>query len=278
VNKRLTHRLLSIVLTALAATATAHATQVALIGDASVNTARPTTNFGTLSNLYVGNGNTAFLQFDLSTLPAGLTASQVSHATLTIFVNRVNAAGVVTLSPATSTWSESGVTYDTIPSIGTAAGNFSASTAGQFVTFDVTSLVQGWVTTPATNFGLALSSAAANLLLDSKENDETAHPAALDITITSTCATGPQGPIGPQGIQGVPGVPGIPGPAGANGAPGPIGPQGIEGPIGPAGPQGLIGPAGATGTFSEEGNWQSSTTYQVGQIVYCAAWSTNGSG
>jgi hypothetical protein len=58
-------------------------------------------------------------------------------------------------------------------------------TAVQYVTLDVTSLVQGWVTAPATNFGLALTSTAADVLLDSKENDETGHAASLDITITS---------------------------------------------------------------------------------------------
>jgi hypothetical protein len=161
-------------LTALAFTAAAHATQVAPVGDASVSTARPSTNFGTLSNLYVGNGNTALLQFDLTTLPTGLTSVQIAHA-------------------ATSAWSESSVTSSTAPSPGASAGMFTVSTAGQYVTLDVTSLVQGWVTTPATNFGFALSSGTANLLLDSKENDETAHPASLDITITSTGATGPQG-------------------------------------------------------------------------------------
>src|SRR5580698_9294535 len=83
-------RLLALSLAAIFSTSAAHATDVALIGDAHVSLLRSTTNFGTLANLYVGNGNTAFLQFDLSTLPSGLTAGQVSQATLTVFVNRVN--------------------------------------------------------------------------------------------------------------------------------------------------------------------------------------------
>ena len=195
----------------------AHATNVALTGDAHVSLTRSTTNFGTLANLYVGNGNTALLQFDLSTLPAGLTSSQVAHATLTVFVNRVNTGGTVSLSPVTSAWSESAVTYATIPTIGAPVDGFSAATAGQYVTLDVTSLVQGWVTAPATNFGLALTSTAANVLLDSKENDETGHAASLDITITSMGATGAQGPAGAPGIQGTPGLNGAPGIAGATG-------------------------------------------------------------
>jgi hypothetical protein len=243
-------------LSALLLASAAHATEVTLTGDASVSTARPTTNFGYLSNLYVGNGSTALLQFDLTSLPAGTTASQISGATLTVFVNRINAPGAVTLAPITSAWTESGVTAATIPSIGTPTGTFAPAASGQFVALNVTSLVQGWVTTPSTNFGFALASAAGNLLLDSKESDQTGHAATLDITITSSGATGPQGPIGPQGIQGIPGAMGSPGL------------QGI---------QGLPGPAGPTGTFSEVGDWSPATSYILGQIVFCSACTANGS-
>ena len=192
-------RLVAVFIATFFTSSVARATDVALTGDAHVNLTRSTTNLGTLANLYVGNGNTALLQFDLSTLPSGLTAGQVSQATLTVFVNRVNSGGSVSLSPVTSTWSESTVTYATIPTIGTPINSFMASAAGQYVTLDVTSLVQGWITTPATNFGFALSSGSANLLLDSKENDETGHAATLDITISSA---GTQGAQGPQGIPG----------------------------------------------------------------------------
>lgn len=118
------------------------AAEVALTQDAHVNSTRPTTNFGTLSNLYVGGGNTAFLQFDLTTLPAGITASQVSKATLTLFVNRVNTGGTVTVSPVTSAWNESTVTYATAPTVGTSFGSFASATSGVYVTVDLTSLVQ----------------------------------------------------------------------------------------------------------------------------------------
>jgi hypothetical protein len=70
------------------ATRAAYATDAVLTGDASVNSARATTNYGSLSNLYVGNGYTSFLQFDLSVLPSGTTAAQVSKATLRLYVNR----------------------------------------------------------------------------------------------------------------------------------------------------------------------------------------------
>src|ERR1700685_3759338 len=63
-----------------------YAADMPLTGDAHVNTAHASTNYGSLSNLYVGNGNTAFLQFDLSALPSGTTSAQISRATLTVFV------------------------------------------------------------------------------------------------------------------------------------------------------------------------------------------------
>jgi hypothetical protein len=210
----------------------AHATEVALTNDAHVNSTRVTTNFGTLANLYIGAGNTALLQFDLSTLPAGITASQVSRAILTVYVNRVNAGGAVTVSPVTSPWNELAVTFATIPAIGGSTAGFTAANAGVYVTLDVTALVQGWVTAPAGNNGLALASAVASLLLDSKENDETGHAPKLDITITSMGATGAAGAVGLQGIQGVQGTPGIQGATGAQGIPGLAGPTGLTGAVG----------------------------------------------
>jgi hypothetical protein len=286
VNHRVFGRLLSLVFATLASTSIANAAQVTLVGDASVSTARPSTNFGTLSNLYVGNGNSAYLQFDLGSLPAGTTSSQIARATLTVFVNRVNAAGSVSLAPVTSGWSESAVTSSSAPTVGATSGIFMAAAAGQYVTLDVTALVQGWVTTPATNFGFALTSDTANLLLDSKENDETGHAATLDVTITSEGATGPQGvqgPQGPIGATGANGAQGPIGPAGANGAAGTVGPQGVAGPIGPAGAAGANGADGATGAAGPVGtigvvtNWSSTVTYQVGQVVFCVACSSNGS-
>jgi hypothetical protein len=122
--------LLALVGAAIFTSTAAHATDVTLTGDTNVSSSRSTTNFGSLANLYVGNGNTALLLFDLSTLPAGVTASQVSRATLTVFVNRVNAGGPVNLSAVTSAWSELAVTYASIPTIGPTVNGFTATTAG----------------------------------------------------------------------------------------------------------------------------------------------------
>jgi hypothetical protein len=201
------------------------AVEATLVADAHVNSARPSVNSGAISNLNVGGGYTALLQFDLSTLPTGTTAAQVSRATLRLYCNRMDTAGLVSVQPVGGTWGEYNVTFATLPSLGSAAQVVSVSQAGAYVAVDVTALVQGWVSAPATNNGLALTAGTAVVQFDSKENDLTGHAAVLDVALTSggtgvVGATGPAGPVGPTG------------PAGATGATGPAGPQGPQGAAG----------------------------------------------
>jgi hypothetical protein len=248
-------RRLMVCILLLCASGVAWATQATLTGDSFVSTSRPSSNFGGLSNLYVGNGNTALLQFDLSSLPAGTTAGQIAGATLRVYVNRVYTAGVVSMLPVISPWIESGVTSTTAPTLGTAAGSFSITQGYIYVAVDVTALVKGWVGTPSSNDGIAITASSASLVLDSKENDETGHPAQLDITLS-----GPQGPAGQVGLTG------------ATGPAGPTGSQGIQGPAGPSGATGATGPVGATGVqgppVAFRGPWTSSTTYAIGDAVF----------
>lgn len=163
--------------------AAAWATDAPLIGDASVNSAQPSLNFGNLANLTVGQGNTALLQFDLSTMPSGTSSAGVLKATLRVFVNRVGTSGTLAVAPVLTQWNESTVTYNTFPGIGTEIGSgVAAEAAGDYVTFDVTGQVQNWIAQPATNFGLALTSSGL-VYLDSKESTTTSHPATLDVTV-----------------------------------------------------------------------------------------------
>ena len=94
-----------------AAALPALAVEATLVADAHVNSARPAVNSGAISNLNVGGGYTALLQFDLSTLPAGTTAVQVSRATLRLYCNRVDTAGLVSVQPISSSWGEYSVTF-----------------------------------------------------------------------------------------------------------------------------------------------------------------------
>jgi hypothetical protein len=206
------------------------AVEATLVADAHVNNARPSVNSGTISNLNVGGGYTTLLQFDLSTLPAGTTSSQVSRATLRLYCNRMDTPGLVNLQPVSSSWGEYSVTYATLPSLGSVSQTMQVDQAGAYLAVDITALVQGWLNTPASNNGIALTAATAAVQFDSKENDLTGHAPVLDVTLASTGPAGPAGPMGPPGQAGV---------AGQTGAEGPAGPQGISGPQGPQGAAGL---------------------------------------
>jgi hypothetical protein len=145
------------------AVSAANATELTVAGDAYVSSAHPATNYGGLTNLYLCNGDIALVQFDLASLPAGTTASQISRATLRALVTRINTAGAVSVQPVTSSWAEPAVTDATIPSLGQALAWFEPTSMQQFVVIDITAIVQGWVTTPSSNHGIALTSASANL-------------------------------------------------------------------------------------------------------------------
>jgi hypothetical protein len=246
---------------------TAHAVEATLIADTHVNSALPTVNSGGLANLNVGNGYTTLLKFDLSLLPAGTASAQVSRAILRLYVNRLDTAGLVSLQPITSAWQEGSVTYATIPSLAAATQVVNVTQSGAYIALDVTAVVQGWIANPTTNNGLALSAATASLQLDSKENDLTAHPAALDIVTVSqgpAGATGAAGPAGPPGATGSVGLPGATGPAGS---PGPAGLAGATGPKGDPGATGATGPAGLSGSLPYQGVYSSTTNYAANDVV-----------
>ncbi|HWW22292.1 MAG TPA: DNRLRE domain-containing protein [Edaphobacter sp.] len=227
----------------------AFAVEATLVADAHVNSALPAVNSGAISNLNVGGGYTALLQFDLGVLPTGTTATQVSRAVLRLYCNRADTAGLVSVQTPGAAWGEYSVTYATLPSLGSASQVFSVNQAGVYVTVDVTALVQGWITAPATNFGVALTAGTATVQFDSKENDLTGHAPELDVTLVSVGAVGPAGPAGPTG---------------ATGATGPTGPTGATGPVGPMGP---AGPAGNGSGLAYRGEYASGTNYAVNDLV-----------
>jgi collagen type VII alpha len=238
--------------------------QVTLVGDAHVSSAQPAVNSGSLSNLNVGGGYTALVQFDLGMLPAGTTPAQIAKATLRVYCNRADVPGVVQAELVGGAWTESSVTYATLPAMGAPFQTAQVTGAGEFVTFDVTSAVQGWVGTPGTNFGLALVAGSGTVVqFDSKENDETAHAPELEIALVGSGA----GTIGPAGPQGTVGTAGVAGPQGVQGATGAIGASGSAGLQGEVGPQGVPGISGTGGGIAYLGTYAAGETYGVGNVV-----------
>jgi hypothetical protein len=228
------------------------------------------TNYGAATTLNVGgtSADQALVQFDLSQLPAGTTASSIAKATLIVFVTKLGSTGTVnfdTVSAATP-WTESGVNGNS----GIAAGSVVATSvainaADDYIAVDATGAVQGWVTTPSSNNGFLITpntGTGVNVSFDSKESTTTSHPAVLIITLMgSGGAAGATGATGPTGSNGNPGATGPTGPtgptggsSGSGGATGPTGPTGANGSAGATGPTGANGSAGATGPTGANGS------------------------
>jgi hypothetical protein len=106
----------------------------------------------------------------------------------------------VSVQPVNGAWTELGVTYQTLPPLGTVVTGQSVRATGKFVTLDVTGVVQQWV--------------SGSVQFDRKENDEAAHATTLDIALVGS-SSGTTGSVGATGATGVTGAQEIQGLSGA---------------------------------------------------------------
>jgi len=213
-------------------------------------------NYGSQQFVRVGSPSAfqALVQFDLSTLPPGTTASNVTSATLVLFTRAVATAGTVSVSLANASWTESGVNGSNTPSAAPPVSyTASTSSAGAWIHVDVSSFVRSWLNGTTNNGFIITPNGSVDVIFDSKENSATSHPAALEITLSSAGSTGATGVTGPTGATGVTGATGATGATGVTGATGAIGPAGVTGPAGPTGSQGPTGSAGSNGAQGATG-------------------------
>ena len=211
-------------------------------------------NFGTNPNLVVSATNTGYLKFKLTpTLPTGTAGSDVSKATLKIYVGNVSVPGTIDVVQVADNWSEKTITARTAPALADllATGvSIDASRKGQYLLIDVTGAVKNWLDT-SNNYGLALvGHDATSVTFDSKENSQTSHEPELVVALNSRM--GPQGPQGERGEKGETGASGAQGAEGAQGPQGQIGPQGPQGEKGDSGAKGDPGPAGPPGPVANK--------------------------
>ena len=140
---------------------------------------------GSLPYLTVDSKHNALLKFDLSTIPPGKTASNVANATLTVFVNRVTTAGSVSLARVMGDWDEGSIPAVSFTNLGGQVAVIFGTAKGNFVRFDVTDLVKGWLSGTINNDGIAVKADTSGngvmIALDSKENTATGHSAQLQI-------------------------------------------------------------------------------------------------
>src|SRR5579859_4680701 len=236
----------------------------------SYTSAGSSTNYGTNALLdVIGGSQTTYIQFNLSSIPSGYVGSNVSKATLKLYVNAVNTAGNFNIVYVTTARSESAITVKTSPSLGgtiASAVPVTTSSLNQYILIDITSAVQAWLNGTQANNGIGLvGNGSLSASFDSKENTSMSHPPELDIVFVNS---GPQGPVGPQGPAGQQGLQGPQGPIDLTGATGAQGPQGQTGPQGPQGATGMQGPAGAAGVgFNFRNTFSTTATYAVNDVV-----------
>ena len=190
------------VLMSLAPTGRAMGVTATLTADAFTVSTSATSNKGGKPVLEVSGPSggpmvdTAYVQFSLSTLPMSVTASDIAKATLTVFVNKVGAAGSFDVQRVTGTWTESTITAGTTPSLGTveqSAVAVGANDKNQFKVIDVTNVVKAWRDGSLANNGLALVANAVDGLdakFDSKESTSHSQVPRLEITLSSSAGAG----------------------------------------------------------------------------------------
>ena len=157
--------------------------------DAYTNTGTPTTNYGTKATLNVASASeTAFIQFDLSSVPTGYTSANVAKATLKLYVNGLATPGSFNVDFVNGTWSEKTITASLSPAIGTTIASsvpLASANVHDYLLIDVTPAVGAWLDGSQPNDGIALvANSPLNASFDSKENTTNSQPAELDIVFT----------------------------------------------------------------------------------------------
>ena len=154
-------------------------------------------NFGALGTMSAGPGSYSLIQFDLSALQGlGLIGANIQKATVTLFVNTVTTPGGVDVGLTGQAWTEMGATYQNfnLGLVQVFANDIPVTTAGEYVTFDITTQAKGWLTNAVTNNGLIVKAAAASpatwVWFDTKESTTTSHPAIFNVVLVDS---GPRG-------------------------------------------------------------------------------------
>ncbi len=122
---------------------------LAPVADAQVASGRPTSNYGTSTNLYLQSSSTssygderAWLKFDLSSLPAG---TNIGGATLQLWNFRAAGAALAVEARGASddAWTETGLTWNTQPTPGAVLDTQTlAQTTGLWYSWNVGGFVQ----------------------------------------------------------------------------------------------------------------------------------------
>jgi len=97
--------------------------QTPLTDDTFASSVTPTTNYGSSIALVVQSSSTSYFKISLGSLPATVSASSVSKATLTVYVDHVSKSGTFDVYEVNNSWAEGSLTYSTAPGLGSKIGS-----------------------------------------------------------------------------------------------------------------------------------------------------------
>jgi len=110
------------------------------VADASVRESQPTTNKGTSITMIADTSpqEVSYIRFDVQTGGAA-----ISTATLRLYVSDSTSDAPAIATSNDVTWSETGITWNTRPAVGTPGPDHGAASKNTWIEYDVTSLVTG---------------------------------------------------------------------------------------------------------------------------------------
>jgi hypothetical protein len=110
------------------------------VADSYVDQANPTVNYGASTQLRTDGSPfvRSYLRFNVQNL-----SGRVTRATLRIYANSAASSGCVANIVSNNTWTETGLTYNNAPLLGTALGSSGSFGTGVWISMDVTAYVTG---------------------------------------------------------------------------------------------------------------------------------------
>ena len=139
------------------------------VADSYVNSANPSTNYGTNVSLRVDAAAASIMRSYLRFTVSGLGGAAVQSAMLRIYANSANSAGFSVLALADNTWGETTITYSNAPTPGSTIKSSAGFGSGTWVQVDISSYVNGegtynlvLSTTSTTNTNLAARESGAD--------------------------------------------------------------------------------------------------------------------
>ena len=142
--------------------------------DAYVTSSSPSTNYGMTTYMQINSTSTALIYIDLYDLPEGATVTS-AYLDVPFYHTNVSQGLYTSVNAyrALSSWSETSVTYNTMPTLKSAssgntyleASSLNTSASPAETSFYIKSDVTAWLANPSTNYGIALKYQSGNSTL-----------------------------------------------------------------------------------------------------------------